>query len=162
MMDSGQGKIVSQKLIVMYVVFGAVLLGELTFMAVVVGLRFSGFEPEEAQYGGVLPYIATVCAAGSILAAWGIRYILLGKMGRAESLEQAIQPYFCAAIVPLAICDGSTFFALVVLLLEGDFIWMLSLFVVLVSIQLTFFPSRLRLAQAYENARETQKIKDAL
>lgn len=160
MMDSSQENIVNQRLKVMLVIFGAMLFGELTFTAVAVALRFSGSLSGEVPHGEVLPYIATVFAVGAILVALLIRFFLLRKLGITESLEQAIQPYFNAMIVPLAICEAPAFFALVVLLLGGNITWMLCLFIVMVLIQLMFFPSRSRLAEVYENAQEAQKLKD--
>jgi hypothetical protein len=162
MIDSSQGNIVDQRLKVMLVLFGAMLFGELTFAVVAVALRLSGSFSGETPYWEFLPYIATVFAAGAILAALLVRSFLLRRLGITESLEQAIQPYFNAMIVPLAICEAPTFFALVVFLLGGNIIWMLCLFVVMILIQLTFFPSRSRLAVAYENAQEAQKLKDFL
>ena len=161
-MDLSQGNIVNQRLKVMLVIFGAMLLGELTFMVVAVALRFSGSVSGELPHGEGLPYIATVFSVGAILVALLIRSFLLRKLGTTESMEQAIQPYYIAVIVPFAICESSAFFPLVVLLLGGNITWMLCLFVVLVLIQLTFFPSRLRLAETYENAQEAQKLKNAL
>ena len=160
MMDSSQGNIVNQRLKVMLVIFVAMLFGELTFMVVAVALRFSGSVSGELPHGEGLPYIATVFSVGAILVALLMRSFLLRKLGVTKSLEQAIPPYFNAMILPLAICESTVFFALVVLLLGGNITWMLCLFVVMVLIQLMFFPSRSRFIEAYENAQEAQKLKN--
>ena len=150
---------VNKRLKIMSIVFGALLLGQLAFMVVVVTQQFTNDSPDKAASMNIIPIIATIEAVVAIAAALIIRFVFLKKLGTADTIEKAFQPYFIAMLIPVAICEGTAFFALVSIMLGGDFTWMMIVFVVLFFTQITFYPSHSRLLGAYEKAREAQKIK---
>lgn len=151
---------VDQKVLNMVIVYGALILGEVVFAGIVLFRRLSG-KVELIEVAAILALVALFMAVGSGAAALIARMVMLRQLGAAETFNAAMDKYFAAFIISMALCEGSVFFTLMVILLGGTVhLWFLAALLLLV--QLSFMPSKGRVEAVHKTAREKEKIEKML
>lgn len=93
------------------------LLGGVVFFSVVVIVMVSQSHPARVGAGRLLPIAGVIGVVGAaVVAAWGVRIVGTRCPGTGETLSPG--KYGSVCIVSLAICEGATFFSLVLLFVD--------------------------------------------
>jgi len=145
-------------LLTLRVILIVMLLSQLVVFAVFMRLRSNEQFSTDTEVAGILQHVALAAVLAALGATLLARKFTAHLLGSAESLAQAVQRYLPAVIVPAAVCEGAGFFCLVVLLLGADQRLMVLLWVLTAVLLLTHLPSRTRLSENYNQARESHLI----
>lgn len=160
----------------MQIIVGALVLGVVNFMAVVVFV----IRPQAQEAGGELPlltYLAVGFAVLGVLASIVVPAILAGSLRKSMSVPQGpsgpvgtkesipigplLQMYQTLLIIRCALLEGAAFFCLVAHMIERQTITLAAAGVLLL-VLLSQFPTRSRVESWIENEQELFELRQQL
>jgi len=124
----------------LYIIFAALLTGQVIFMGIALFLVQSGGMAENSDLHGIFSLVVPIVAIGGLLAS-NVSYVTITRKGKnKEKLSYKLDSYRIANIVRLALLEGPNLFAVVAFLLTGKMTYGV-VFIILIVAQMFFKPS---------------------
>ncbi|HCT30994.1 MAG TPA: hypothetical protein DIW31_09735 [Bacteroidales bacterium] len=132
------------------IICSALILGQLFFLAIAIYLIIqTGMGFGDVNMKDVFIYVVPSFAAISIAASFFVFKSKLSKLKESQTLDQKLVEYRSAQIIRWALLEGPSFFAIIVFLLTGQY-----LFVGIVAIIILFFIPTFPSANSFEQDLE--------
>lgn len=129
----------AQQLITMRIIWGALLMGPLMFLVVILILFRQGSGLNAGFNVQLFQMVCVAAVAGAVVMSYIVRKVIYGAAN--ESGAIAMAKYSSGNIVFWALNEGAAFFALVCMLLHGQALPFLALALIPMANNLVNFPS---------------------
>ena len=158
--------IVKHQFRLMRILFFGVSFGMPLFLVVVFLVRAKGTCPEaDIKIIRILTLMSVIITAVGVLVSAVVRVSVERIMGRAESFSKGLSKYLCTMALALSGCEAGAIMSAIAIMFGGRETILVTMFCIAMIASWLHFPSKGRLADAYEMGRrhyvEGQRLGEA-
>lgn len=140
------------------IIYGALLLGQITFAAISIFItQTNGASIVDAELQNIFFILVPVFFIGSFIASQIIVPQRIEANKKEKDLSAKLSAYRATQIVKFAMMEGAAFFAIIAILLFGNFLFV-GFAALLMCLFATYFPSEEKIIRELELNREEQNL----